>query len=195
MMRERDLWALREGEADFNRAVVRGPLSDYLQRMSTYYNRRGTWAQAPLEVEDLLQIARLELWSSVRRYRLRCTVCPKYASTREAFLKHMATRHPDKAPIPRPTLMRWVHGCVGRALDHEVRRYTRRRKFHGEMPIRLPAIGADQESAAELAWLIAAAQKSLGPTEQVVFQRLLLGSREDRFLEDRVKRFVTRRLG
>lgn len=171
MIRDRHLSDLRSGEVSFGSfARANGP---YFRRIAGYFFRRLRGVHAPIEHEDLVQIAMIELWRGTIDYRYRCPICPRASKVPELFERHCLRRH-GELHVPRPPILGYVHGRVGRALDHEVRRYTRRERFLGEMPgLERPAL-PDQEAILELRLLVEAARKELDPIRRRVFEGMAL---------------------
>lgn len=125
------LLRLRGGERspELTRAI-----DSYVGRMAVYFAHRAARATSVIDADDLSQIGQMALLGAVQTYQWRCSACMLATETESAFVRHVGRRHPGQPAIASPTLLRYVHAQVGRALDHEVRRYTRRVKFHGAPP-------------------------------------------------------------
>jgi len=193
-----DVTRLRAGEISFTKFAAEQ--SRYFQRMARFFYGRASWARLPLELQDLEQLGLLAAWEAVQSYHLRCPGCRRGARTEEAYEAHVARQHPEllekgRAPRPRFDLLEYVHRKVGRAMDHEVYRYVRRERFHGDMPVLLDelpehedphepaglqlalACEPTQEHAAELRLLIDRARAALGPRQYTIFLAMIGGER------------------
>lgn len=128
---DRALMRIRSGD---RAPELRHAAEQYVGRMAQYFARRAARVTGCIDADDLAQLGRLALVEAVTGYHWRCTRCMLASPTEEGFLRHSQRRHPGEAAIASPTILRHTHALVGRAMDHEVRRYVRRDKFHGELP-------------------------------------------------------------
>lgn len=187
-MNAADLLELREGRVDF-RAFL-GRHGDYVRRMvrvaaRPIVRRTRPLGANPIELQDLDQVARVEIWLAVHEYGWCCPACPRAADSPEGLERHSIRAHGASLP-PRGDIFRFVHGRVGRALDHEVRRYVRRGRFWGVLPTEVEedvsverwrggAQEPDQEARAELSAVVAEARRVLGARAEEILERLALG--------------------
>lgn len=197
---------LRMGRIDFQTAMLRG--HGYIERMALFYWKRASWAPSlPIDLTDLRQIIAIAIWKAVREYEWRCPACHMAWNSEVEFEAHRIT-HPAVTE-PSPTLERWVHGQVGNALDHEVRRYTRRGKFYEkareyvskpdhvlafssvlpENPVE-PREEARQETICELRALVEHARLTLDPKRQKVFEAMMHDEMEVPGLTERQARRI-----
>jgi len=171
-----DLLDLRGGRIAF--VAFARQHDNYLTRLANYFFRRVLSIQCPVDVEDLKQIGLAELWEAVGEYEFRCPECSGRFTTHVAFAMHVSIDHPESEGQPRPTILQYVHGRVGRSMDHELRRHQRRSKYHDKVRRRSPdseegdfeaqysselSEGATQDSLAELSMLVERARKELDP--------------------------------
>ncbi len=168
-----DLLGLKLGQVTFDDHVRKH--GDYVRRLATWFHRRTSWVRMPIDLDDLMQIGLVEMWQAVGEYRWRCQRCPRSAECVEAFEIH-SRRHGVK-PMPRPTILKYVHARVGRSMDHELRRHVRRNKYHVDELFEYaePASGPTQEAVAELSLLVAAARRELDPVRQQVLAGMAFG--------------------
>lgn len=154
---DRALLRLRSGERSPELVEV---AEHYVVRMSGWFGTRANRSTSVIDASDLAQLGRLALWEALDRYRYRCSHCPMAMRSGDDFVEHAQRRHPEQiGVVPRPTLLRYVHQQVGRAMDHEVRRYERRLKFDGgsvdtDEGIEVGTVDPSQEWAAELVWML-----------------------------------------
>jgi hypothetical protein len=120
--------------------------------MAAYFARRAARVTAVIDEDDLEQLGRMALLESVGTYHWRCAHCMLASETEGGFVRHVERRHPDRPAIASPTILRYVHATVGRAMDHEVRRYQRRDKFHAEPPSDRQASGEYETWFDRLRW-------------------------------------------
>lgn len=158
--------------------------------------RAGARRQIPVDREDLAQIALIALWQAVESYEWRCERCGSKSATATEHAEHGRSAH-GKVEAPRPTLQVYAHGRAGRAVDHTMRRYWRRAKFQGAMPVdalrgevgrlnRFNAFYGDlrefqqtSEASAELALLVARARRELGDGKAAEIFATLVGERPE----------------
>jgi hypothetical protein len=171
-MNETDLQCLRDGEVEFG--VFVSEHSEYTRRMVRHFAWSLTGVRAPIDGDDLVQLAHLALWDAVRKYEYRCPACPRAADSRAKFVRHVEARHGERM-IPSPTLFAHVHSKVGRALDHEVRRYVRRRKWEGGEVMDIHDAEDRIEERVLFAQMVEVARKKLKPREQEVFRAMVEG--------------------
>lgn len=171
-MRAEDLLALKLGEVTFDQFARQH--ASYVDRLAGWFWRRTSWCSSPVDQEDLVQIGWVELWHAVDEYRWWCPACPRSAGSPDAFEAHSKRVHLRRL-APRQGIFKYVHARVGRSMGHEMRRYLRRSKFHGEVPEwEGPAVPPSQEEAAELALLVEAARRELDPVRQQVLAGMAL---------------------
>lgn len=177
------LAAYKRGE--INHRTLDRESAKSLLNLATWHHRKWSSLYQPtrlVEVDDLVQVARIAMWTGVEAYVWRCSVCERDAGSEADFATHVALRHPEGAEAS-PTLVRWVTGCVGNAILAEIRATVKRAKVRptivhvgrmlsgeaspddlgdavGPMPAHLRAdlsVAADQEARIDLGRLLAAA--------------------------------------
>lgn len=184
-VRESDVAALKRREIEIKAFAERH--SSYFKGLASHFGRRLRGVpQVPIGEDDLVQLGLIALWESVERYRFRCPVCPRSAMTEGDFSNHTLRAH-GTILLPSPPLFVFVHAEVGRAMEHEVRRYTRRARYTSELPgsrseergekdfREVGAVPPSQHFAAELAELIARARAELDPLHQRALAYMALG--------------------
>lgn len=170
-----DLQQAHRGQIDFQTLVARN--SSKFERASAYYHG---WvsrvAACPIDQEDLKQIALTACWQALTSYRYMCPACPKATPNSEIFLRHTIRWH-GQALNPRTTLQQYVEGEIGRALDHEVRRYRRRSKWNTDRSVDLfeGLQEPHQEIQVTFRRLVEQAKERLDERKWEVFQGMALG--------------------
>lgn len=199
-MRETDfnqstLTALREGSLRIDAFTPKR--CAYVRQMAHWIDGKSRWSNPSYELEDYQQIVLATIWERVKNYRYRCPACARSARDAATFERHVRANHPGLEAVPRPTLIRYVHGCVGQALWHTVRPFMRRAKWvGGELPEILPFDDPAPEAAAGVAFLVEAARHQLGPVQAQVLEALA----NDRpgvgcAATDQLKQFLKARIG
>lgn len=173
MIKCSDLIALKTGQSDFER-FARGKGAEYVRRLSSYFWRRSSWCRSPIDQEDLFSIGLAALWEAVRAYRFRCPLCPFTSAEIASYKLHQLAVHGAPWTHPQPRMFRWVHAQVGRSMDHEMRRYTRRARWNAdEIPEGYePSEPPRQDDVLELRLLVEKARAELGPAHEAVLYGL-----------------------
>lgn len=178
-MKDQDLLDLRAGRVSFP-AFARQH-DNYVSRLASYFFRRVEWIRCPVDVADLKQIGLAELWEAVGEFEFRCSACPSKYTTDTALALHLSISHAGEDAHARLSILEYVHGRVGRSMDHEVRRHKRRSKHHDERQVHgargdgnetfsfnaedCPELATqpDQEAMVDLAMMVERARQELDP--------------------------------
>lgn len=171
---DRVLLRLRVGDRS---PVLAEVVDRYVGRMANYFARRALRYTSCIDADDLAQLGRIALYEGVVAYRWRCTCCRLATDSEAGLVRHFERRHPGVRVAASPTILRYIHAVVGRAMDHEVRRYSRRWKFVGEMPGEPIAVAPSQEWAAELALALRRLERNEDSTTASELRRVLEGER------------------
>lgn len=165
-----DLAALRAGEISY--PVFSRRTDRWVGGMARSFARGLAGVSAPIDVSDLEQLARLEVWNATSIYRYRCALCNRDAETASALARHSRERH-GRAAEAKPPFVRYVYGRVGNVLFHEVRRHRRRQRWSGAMPAHDPISPADQHAIVLFAEYVEQARRDLGPAALRLMEELL----------------------
>lgn len=191
---ESDVEALRSGAIDFGGFAKKHRA--YFDKMARYFHQRASWAHLIVDVDDLVQVGMLAAWRAVQKYRFKCPACGRFAASAASLAKHGQARH-GKARPASPTLLEWMHGQTGSAIDHTVTRDVRRDRFVFDPPTASQrrksadrgmdeSGGADwfefklvqnptQEHAAEFSMLMDEAMRNLAPIQIDVLSAMIAG--------------------
>jgi hypothetical protein len=125
------LLRLKSGAIGFDAFRQRLAAKAFVEDVTRYWaspRRLHGNAATAMGPDDVQQIVEFELWRAVDAYVFRCpSPCTRVLDTEADFLSHRERRHAGHALVPIPTIGQWVHGRVGHAVHHELRRVSKRR--------------------------------------------------------------------